>query len=107
MNEHIVARNFGPIRDVSITFKKTTLLIGDQGTGNSCIAKLFSVFKWLEKVLVQRRYDRDYHEKYRRFQKLLEYHQIDSFLREDTYIKYEGETCTFVYDAGSFAVERL
>lgn len=107
MNEHIVARNFGPIRDVSITFRKTTLLIGDQGTGKSCIAKLFSVFKWLEKVLVQRRQDRDYYEKYNRFQKLLEYHQIDSFLREDTYIRYEGEACTFVYDAVSFTVESL
>ena len=107
MNEHIVARNFGPIRDVSITFRKTTLLIGDQGTGKSCIAKLFSVFKWLEKVLVQRRYDRDYYGKYNRFLKLLEYHQIDSFLREDTYIRYEGEACTFVYDAVSFTVESL
>lgn len=34
--------------------QKVTLFIGDQGTGKSCVAKLFSMFKWTEKVLSQK-----------------------------------------------------
>ena len=41
MNERLVVNSFGPVRDLDITFKKVTLFIGDQGTGKSCVAKLF------------------------------------------------------------------
>ena len=35
MNEHLIVKSFGPIRDLDITFKKVTLFIGDQGTGKT------------------------------------------------------------------------
>ena len=34
MNERLVVKSFGPVRDLDITFKKVTLFIGDQGTGS-------------------------------------------------------------------------
>ena len=46
MNEHLKVKSFGPVKDLDIMFKKVTLFIGDQGTGKSCVAKLFSMFKW-------------------------------------------------------------
>lgn len=51
MNERLIVKSFGPVKDLDIVFKKVTLFVGDQGTGKSCVAKLFSVFKWTEKVL--------------------------------------------------------
>ena len=54
MDEQLIVKSFGPVKDLDITFKKVTLFIGDQGTGKSCVAKLFSMFKWLEKVLSQK-----------------------------------------------------
>ena len=45
MNERLIVKSFGPVKDLDIIFKKVTLFIGDQGTGKSCVAKLFSMFK--------------------------------------------------------------
>lgn len=91
MNERLIVKSFGPVKDLDIIFKKVTLFIGDQGTGKSCVAKLFSMFKWMEKVLSQKKYKLSYFEQYNRFKtKLCAYHRIESFIYENSYIKFEG-----------------
>ncbi len=105
MNERLVVKSFGPVRDLDITFKKVTLFIGDQGTGKSCVAKLFSMFKWLEKVLIQKKYKRNYFEQYNRFlTKLCPYHRIESFIQPDSYLKFESNLYDFFYSDGSFRI---
>ena len=105
MNERLVVKSFGPVRDLDITFKKVTLFIGDQGTGKSCVAKLFSMFKWLEKVLNQKKYKLNYFEQYNRFlTKLCPYHRIESFIQPDSYLKFESSLYDFVYSDGSFSI---
>lgn len=105
MNERLVVKSFGPVKDLDITFKKVTLFIGDQGTGKSCVAKLFSMFKWLEKVLIQKKYKRNYFEQYNRFvTKLCSYHRIDSFIQADSYLMFESNRYDFVYLGGSFRI---
>ena len=77
MNERLIVKSFGPVKDLDVIFKKVTLFIGDQGTGKSCVAKLFSMFKWTEKVLSQKKYKLSYFEQYNRFQKMLcKYHRL-------------------------------
>ena len=93
MNEHLIVKSFGPVKDLDITFKKVTLFIGDQGTGKSCVAKLFSMFKWLEKDLVMRRHTVLYYLRYG-ISKLLEYHGIDTFIHDDTWIYYNSPVLT-------------
>ena len=105
MNEQLIVKSFGPVRDLDITFKKVTLFIGDQGTGKSCVAKLFSMFKWLEKVLSQKKYKLNYFEQYNRFlTKLCPYHRIESFIQPDSYLKFESNLYDFVYSDGSFRI---
>ena len=105
MNDHLLVNSFGPIKDLNITFKKITLFIGDQGTGKSCIAKLFSMFKWLEKVLSQKKYKLSYFEQYNRFKtKLCAYHRLESFINDDSYIKFEGQLYNFSYENGYFNI---
>lgn len=105
MNEQLIVKSFGPVRDLEITFKKVTLFIGDQGTGKSCVAKLFSMFKWLEKVLSQKKYKLNYFEQYNRFlTKLCPYHRIESFIQPDSYLKFESNLYDFVYSDGSFRI---
>ena len=51
---HLKIQQFGPISDIDIVFNKYTVLIGKQGAGKSTIAKLYSMFTWLEKGLARR-----------------------------------------------------
>lgn len=105
MNERLIVKSFGPVKDLDITFKKVTLFIGDQGTGKSCVAKLFSMFRWLEKVLCQKKYKTDYFEKYNRFKtKLCAYHRLESFINENSRIHFEGQHYDFLYESGNFNV---
>lgn len=105
-NERLIVKSFGPIKELDITFKKVTLFIGDQGTGKSCVAKLFSMFVWLEKVLSLKKYPQSYFEQYNRFKsKLCSYHRIDSFICDASYIRFEGNLYNFVYDKG-FRIEK-
>lgn len=105
MNERLIVKSFGPVKDLDITFKKITLFVGDQGTGKSCVAKLFSSFKWLEKVLNQKKYKLTYFGQYNRFRtKLCAYHRLDSFFEDNTYIRFEGKNYHFCYDRGTFDV---
>ena len=105
MDERLVVKSFGPVRDLDITFKKVTLFIGDQGTGKSCVAKLFSMFKWLEKVLSQKKYKLNYFEQYNRFStKLCPYHRIESFIQPDSYLRFESNLYIFEYKSGSFKI---
>jgi len=105
MNERLVVKSFGPVRDLNITFKKVTLFIGDQGTGKSCVAKLFSMFKWLEKVLSQKKYKLNYFEQYNRFlTKLCPYHRIESFIQPDSELMFESSLYRFEYKNGSFRI---
>lgn len=105
MNERLIVKSFGPVKELDITFKKVTLFIGDQETGKSCIAKLFSMFKWLEKVLSQKKYKQNYFEQYNRFlTKLCSYHRIDSFVQADSFLMFESKHYIFEYQKGSFRI---
>lgn len=105
MNERLIVRNFGPVKDIDIRFRKVTLFIGDQGTGKSCIAKLFSTFKWLEKDLLMKRHSIDYYQKDDKFLNVLApYHRIESFVKDATYIRYEGELYKFEYSEHSLRI---
>lgn len=105
MNEHLIVRSFGPVKELDIKFKKVTLFIGDQGTGKSCVAKLFSTFKWIEKVLSQKKYKPSYFEQYNRFKtKICAYHRIESFINDNSYIRFEGDLYDFLYENGMFRV---
>ncbi|GAA4031527.1 hypothetical protein GCM10022409_14690 [Hymenobacter glaciei] len=45
MNEQLVVKNFGPIKDATVDFKRVTVFIGPTGGGKSTLAKLAAVFK--------------------------------------------------------------
>lgn len=47
--QKIIVRNFGPIREAEIEIKGLTILIGEQASGKSTLAKLIYFFKTLKK----------------------------------------------------------
>lgn len=99
--EQILIRNFGPIVNngaTSISLSKVLLLCGEQGTGKSTIAKLISQFSWLEKALVRKDYSVSDVEQSGFFVKLSSFHNIVSYFKPNTSIKFSGTKFDFLYE---------
>ncbi len=89
-------KNFGPIKegmldnDGWIEIKKVTIFIGNQGSGKSTVAKVFSTLCWIEKAI-----NRGDIEKgklsFHMFKNLLQYQKIHNYFKNNTYIEYTGE----------------
>ena len=103
----IKIKNFGPIRegfvgnDGWLDIEKVTVFIGNQGSGKSTVAKLVSTLSWIEKDLF--RSDGStlrFRKQERIFKKYLEYHRIDSYLKKNTEIQYEGKAYRINYSPG-------
>lgn len=102
-------KHFGPITegfdsdDGFITFDKYTLFIGDQGTGKSTVAKLISMFSWIEKALFRGDYDiTDFNEI--DFTYLCKNQLLGNALNEKTEIDYVGKAYIFSYKNSHFSI---
>lgn len=99
----IKIKNFGPIReglvdnDGWIDVKKVTVLIGDQCSGKSTVAKLISVFTWLEKNIVRNIITTE-HLNVEVLKNLCLQQEIVEYFTPNTFLKYEGDAYEFEYD---------
>ena len=99
----IKIKNFGPIReglvdnDGWIDVKKVTVLIGDQCLGKSTVAKLISVFTWLEKNIVRNSITTE-HLNVEVLKNLCLQQEIVEYFTPNTFLKYEGDAYEFEYD---------
>ena len=97
---------FGPIDEALIIFDKYTVLIGKQGSGKSTVAKLYSLFTWMEKSLIRGILSIKYVTQYSRFQeKYCKYYRIDRYFKTDTYILFDGLHYKFLFDNGKLSIE--
>lgn len=96
-------KNFGPIKngfsenDGWFEIKKYTFFIGDQGSGKSTIAKLFSTLSWLEKAINKEDIDKG-KINFKRFYDFLQYHRLENYFSETTYINYIGQKYSILFD---------
>ncbi len=103
----IKIKNFGPIREgISenegwIDIKKTTVFIGNQGSGKSTIAKLISTFSWIEKALVRGDYDNEWFSRKNKLKnQFLNYHRLENYL-----VKKDGKTISEIeYQGEAFQI---
>jgi len=57
MQESIIIRNFGPIKEIEIKdIRPLTVFIGESGSGKSTIMKIIVLFRWIYKMLNIRSY---------------------------------------------------
>jgi hypothetical protein len=111
----IKIKNFGPVRegciqgDGWIDIKKVTVFIGNQGSGKSTVAKLISIFSWMEKVLTRGDFDEKEFTSSKFRNKYCGYHRINNYFRKDeTEIIYEGNSYFFTYRVnGEFSIQKL
>ena len=104
----IKIKNFGPIKegmldnDGWIDIKKVTVFIGNQGSGKSTVAKVFSTLSWLEKAMVKGILRQDELNAKNRFSKYLAYQRISNYLSGNTEIEYIGRAFSFTYSNQNF-----
>lgn len=51
MKEKLIIKNFGPIKSVELELGKVNVLIGEQGTGKSTVAKLLAVCRYFSSII--------------------------------------------------------
>ena len=80
MNEQLVVKNFGPITDATVDFKRVTVFIGPTGGGKSTLAKLMTVLKQSE-IIRNGRIDTN---------ELFRKYSINNFASDNTYYAWKN-----------------
>jgi len=109
----IKVQNFGPIKsglvenDGLVDIRKITVFIGNQGTGKSSIAKLISMFSWLEKQLYRGSLDeKDVISRNRLVNTYCNYNNLKKYFRSRTEIEYRGSAYTMTYADSKLTINR-
>lgn len=98
-------KNFGPIRqglmenDGFINMTPLTVFCGNQATGKSTVAKLYSTFIWLEKECSRIEIEK-LDQFIPDFITLCRNQRLDEYLSDDTELNYIGSIFSFCYEAG-------
>lgn len=96
--KRIIIRAFGPIKEADIVLKDVNVIVGEQSIGKSCVLKVSCFCTWVEKRI---EIEQDAH----RFEKngvfveeLENFHRLNGYMQENTYIGYESDFIKFSYD---------
>ena len=111
----IKVKHFGPVKEGLsenngwMDICKVTVFIGNQGSGKSTIAKLVSIFSWIEKVLTRGDFNEKEFTATNFRNKYCGFHRITSYFQKDrTEVYYEGESYKFSYTIkGEFLIEKI
>ncbi len=105
----IKIKNFGPIKsgfegnDGYMDIRKVTTFIGDQSTGKSSVAKLFSTMSWLEKSTYRLGKSPVYGlDTGNSIRENFAYFGIENYLSNDTEIHYVGDAYEFHFKDSQF-----
>ncbi len=107
----IKIKNFGPIEKnlqsadglFVVKFLPVTVFIGHQASGKSTIAKLYSIFKWIEKKVASGDFSVDMINN--EFFRTCCYRQdVSEYFSVYTKILYEGDICNFEYENNKLKV---
>lgn len=99
-SERLVVRNFGPITNLDIEFRRLTLFIGDQGSGKSTLSKLLTICRdynwWL--LMLENADAEDVKKPFYDF-------GINEYFMDDTYICYTMTGFSIKYENGLFSID--
>jgi predicted ATP-dependent endonuclease of OLD family len=111
MNERLKIENFGPIKEMSFEFKKINILIGEQSTGKSTVAKLVAAINKMATgetlaagssgMMREDEYGKPEH-----FKRHLKVYEIESYLNELTIIDYQHTLFDFKFINGNCFIKK-
>ena len=91
----LTIKNIGPLKSVFVDFAKYNLFIGPQSSGKSCILKIASFCNWIEKRIELSQSSDDYLNKVVFWERLVDYHRLNGFIKKGFLIKYESSYMFF------------
>jgi predicted ATPase len=83
MKERLVIKNFGPIKSVDLELGKMTILIGEQATGKSTIAKVLAICRYFSYIVDEFENGESF------FSNGIESWGLIDFIQKDSFISYE------------------
>ncbi|MCE7922506.1 MAG: hypothetical protein DYG98_05595 [Haliscomenobacteraceae bacterium CHB4] len=86
--EMLTVKNFGPIREAHLDLQKVTVLIGEQASGKSVLAKLVAIFRNVQYIISQNSNE------------WFEHFSILQYLNENTDIYYESDFYSIKVEKG-------
>ncbi|MGI4744069.1 MAG: AAA family ATPase [Janthinobacterium lividum] len=94
MNEQLIVKNFGPIKDATVDFKRVTVFIGPTGGGKSTLAKLAAIYR--DKKSFQ------HHNGPGAFESKVVYNEkgLINYFSNSTWVRYLSDTTLITYQAG-------
>ena len=96
--KRIIIRNLGPIADADILLKDVNVVIGEQSIGKSCVLKVSCFCTWVEKRIAIEQNARRFEKKGVFIEELVNFHRLNGYVHENTYIGYESDFMEFSYD---------
>lgn len=99
MKERLIIQNFGPIKSVDLELGKLTVLIGEQATGKSIIAKVLSICRYFSYVVnfTDKKNELNKFTENQQFLKGLNDWGIEEYLNENSKISYEDNLYLFEF----------
>src|SRR5579864_7254235 len=96
MDSKLIVKNFGPIKEVELHLKNVNVFIGQQASGKSALAKLYTIFKAPRKFFESKNEGEEISSTFSDdmemdFKKVLKEYNIDSFLDSQTEVEFESE----------------
>lgn len=105
-NIHLEISNVGPIEHVELNLNKINVLMGEQSSGKSTIAKIISFCNWVEKDISVNQSFKSYNSDKNFFIKRLEtFHKMKGYFGPQSYIKYSSDTLVITYSWQDFNVK--
>lgn len=94
---HIIIRNFGPLVEADVFLNKINIIVGPQSAGKSCLLKTACFCNWVEKRIQLSQNPDDFKNNGVFENKLVEFHKLYGYIKEDSYIEYENDSMKFSY----------
>ena len=96
--KRIIIRNIGPIKEADLLLKDVNVIVGEQSIGKSCVLKVTCFCTWVEKRIVIDQSTRHFEKKGAFIEELENFHRLNGYVHENTYIGYESDFMQFSYD---------
>ena len=97
--KRIIIRDLGPIKEADLLLKDVNVIVGEQSIGKSCVLKVTCFCTWVEKRIVIDQSPRRFEKKGSFIEELENYHRLNGYVHDDTYIGYESDFMKFTYDS--------